>query len=77
MKFGNLGEFSFRARTIESGHRFRGAYRIERARADYARALPFRGERFTDDSFEERWQAEEAAFQAAIEAIKMLRTTPA
>lgn len=46
-----------------------GAYRIERCQPDFSVTLPFRDEQFTDDTFETRWEAEEAAYEEALGAI--------
>ena len=69
MKTGIEGEFEITARAVLQGSRWVGAYRVERCRPEFTVTLPFRDEQLTNDTFETRWQAEEAAYEEALDAI--------
>lgn|GEM_PF-2833355 len=68
-KTGTEGEFEIAARAVLQGSRWMGAYRVERCQPDFSVTLPFRDEQFTNDTFETRWEAEEAAYEEALGAI--------
>jgi hypothetical protein len=70
VKVGRVGEFIISARAVVQGTRFTGVFRITRPQQDWTVTLPFQEQDETDDTYETRDEAIDAAYAIAEALVK-------
>jgi hypothetical protein len=70
VKVGRMGEFIISARAVVQGTRFTGVFRITRPQQDWTVTLPFQEQDETDDTYETREEAIDAAYAIAQALVK-------